>query len=142
MSAENASDNKLTVNMTVQTEVDPGWIEFVTGGPEGMVDIFLQGGYCGYWMEGIDHDEKLGWLAYEFAAEDRHCTPKERAAATKAWRENKELPKNFHALNLELARKSWLEGVKKDGVEWYENGDGCTYDCAVQRALFGEVVYG
>ena len=139
--AENPNENKMTVHMTVETEVDPDWVEFVTGGPEGFVDVFLQG-YCGYWMEGIEHDAKLGWLAWEHADEDRHCTPKERAAASKAWHAGEKLPKGFHALNAELAKKSWIEGVKKDGLSWYEDGDGNTYDCAVQRGLFGEVVYG
>lgn len=138
---ENPKPEKVMVTMTVDVEVDPMWVEHVTGGPEGMCDVFLQG-YSGYWMEGIDHDEKLGWLAYEFAAEDRHCTKRERAQATSAWKAGQPLPKHFHALNLEAAKKTWVEGAKKYGMDWFENGDGISYDCAVQLGLLGDVVYG
>lgn len=139
---EEVKTEKLTVTMTMDVEVDPGWIEFVTGGPEGMCDIFFRNGYCGYWMEGIDHESNLGWLAYEFAVEDRHCTEKERREATKAWKAGQPLPKNFHALNLEAAKKTWVEGCKKYGISWYENGDGITYDYAVQTGVLGSLVYG
>ena len=35
------------------------------------------------------------------------------------------------------------EGVKREGVGWYEDGDATTYDVAIQRAIFnGEARYG
>jgi hypothetical protein len=131
---------KIMVTVTLQTEVVFGWIEFVTGGPEGFVDVFL-GGHCGYWLEGINHEPALGWLAYEFGATDRNATQSEKEEATKAWLVGAKLPEHFHALNLETAKKSWAEGVKRDGLEWYNDGDGCTYDAAMQMALLGELVY-
>lgn len=138
---EQTNAEKVTVTMTIDVVIDPMWIEHVTGGPEGMVDVFL-GGYSGYWLEGVEHDEKLGWLAYEFGAEDRHSTRKEKEAASKAWHAGEPLPKHFHALNLEAAKKSWVAGVQKYGMDWFENGDGCTYDCALQLGILNEIVYG
>lgn len=132
---------KMIVTVSIEMEIDPIWIEFVTGGSEGMVDVFLRD-YCGYWMEGIEHDSKLGWLAYEFGATDRHSNKREKESAIKAWRAGEKLPEHFHALNLDLVKKSWQEGVKKFGVTWHEDGDGNTYDCAVQLALLGSVTYG
>jgi len=132
---------KLTVTVTVDMEIDPCWIEHVTGGPQAFVDVFLSS-YSGYWLEGVEHDPKLGWLAYEFAAEDRHSTKKEKEEASKAWRAGEKLPAHFHALNLDVVKKSWQEGVKREGMEWYENGDGSTYDCALQLALLDEITYG
>jgi hypothetical protein len=45
-----------------------------------------------------------------------------REEAIKAWRAGEKLPEHFHALNLDAAKKSWQEGVKRDGVgvvrEW------------------------
>jgi hypothetical protein len=133
---------KKTVKTKVEVTVDPDWIEFVTGGPEGFVDVFFRNGYCGYWLEGVEHDPKLGWLAYEHAAEDRHSTDEEKNEALAAWRKGKPLPKNFHALNVEAATKSWIAGVKRKGVGFYEDGDGEDYEVALQEALLGEVVYG
>lgn len=134
----------LTLTVTVETMVDPGWIEFVTGGPEGYGDIFMNNGHCGYWLLGVAHHKTRGWLAFDFAAEDVD-RPKESETkrAIAAWKAGKPLPKHWHRLDVELAKKSWEEGFKRSGAEWYENGDGDTYDNAVQRALFkGEVVYG
>ena len=132
--------DKIMATYTVELEVDSGWVEFVTGGPEGFVDVFL-GGHCGYWLEGIYHSD-YGWLAYEFGAEDRHATKHEKEEAIQALLDGKALPAHFYMLNMETAKKSWTEGVKRDGLEWYENGDGGTYDAALQMALLGELVYG
>lgn len=38
----------MNVTTTIESTVDPGWIEFVTGGTAGFSDVFLRGGYCGY----------------------------------------------------------------------------------------------
>ena len=133
--------DKIMATYTVELEVDSGWVEFVTGGPEGFVDVFL-GGHCGYWLEGINHEAALGWLAYEFGALDRHATQSEKEEATRAWLVGAKMPKHFHTLSIQTARESWTEGVKRDGLEWYENGDGGTYDAALQMALLGELVYG
>jgi hypothetical protein len=130
------------IKMTVS--IDTGWIEFITGGPEGFADIFMYE-HCGHWLRGIKHDPKLGFLAYDFAENEDHneyhLTKAERDAAIKSWLTGEKLPENFYALNLDVASKSWQEGVKKDGIDWYAEGDGNTYDCAVQIALLGEITY-
>ena len=137
-----------TVSVTIQSTVAAGWITHVTGDAEGYSDIFMRD-YCGYWLCGVTHgrhhgDPDLGWLAYDYVNnEDRNYTDEERHNAIQAWKAREPLPNNFYALNQDLATKAWAEGVKKDGVEWFEDGDGNTYDNAVQRAIFnGEVVYG
>lgn len=139
-----ATKKRIVVSVEVKVEVDPDWIEFVTGGPEGFVDVFFRNGHCGYWLEGIEHspDSKLGWLAYEHGSEDRHSTDEEKKKAKAAWRKGMPLPENFHALNLEAATKCWIEGVKRKGVGFYEDGDGEDYEVAIQMGLLGKVVYG
>lgn len=128
--------------VTIESEVDPGWVEFVTGGDRGYVDIFYQRSYCGYWMQGIMHDAKLGWLAFEHGTLNRDATPEEKAAAIAAWRGGGALPENFHALSRDFAARAWAKGVQQGGESWYERGDGPAYDAAVQRAAFGDVRYG
>jgi hypothetical protein len=130
------------VEVRLMTTVDDGWIEFVTGGPEGFTDVFISNGHCGYWLAGIKHNPERGWLAYDHADEDRRSTVEEDKAAIVAWRAGKKLPKNFHALDEALAKDSWAAGVERGGVDWYEHGDGNDYDIAIQIALLGEIVYG
>lgn len=140
--AENPTGVKVTVNLTVESELDSCWIEFVTGSTQGYGDIFMRDGHCGYWMMGIKHDPQLGWLAFEHGAEDRIPSKEEDKAAIKAWKAGEALPKHYHALNLELAKKGWAEGIKRQGVNWYESADGNDYDNMVQYALLGQLVYG
>lgn len=132
----------LKVTMTVETTVDEDWRTWVTGGEKGYTDVFLRNSYCGYWLEGIDHDPKLGWLAFEFGAVDRSATEAEKEEAIAAWLEKKPLPPLFHALNDEVAEKSWCKAIERWGKDWYDDADGPRYDCALQTALFGEAKYG
>jgi hypothetical protein len=139
--AKKLESKKLTATVTITVPVDEGWVEFVTGGPKGYVDIFFRD-YCGYWLTGIKHDPKRGWLAYEHADEDRPSTDAEKKAALAAWKSGTKLPKNFHVLDEALVLDSWAAGVERSGVDWYENGDANDYDLALQKALLGEIVYG
>lgn len=134
------SSEPLKATISLEVVVDPDWIELVTGGAEGFCDVFIHG-YCGTWLTRIRHDVMLGWLAYDYAAEDRDYTEAEVNEALVAWREGKPLPTNFYRLDLETTKKSWVAGYMKDGAEWFENGDGNVYDNAIQMALFNEVVY-
>lgn len=125
------------VSVTMDVEVDPDWIEFCTSR---YVDVFMHG-YCGYWMCGVEHDDKLGWLV-SINLDDEGTTAKETKKAVKAWKDGKELPEGWYRLNEEVACKAWAEGFKRWGATWYEDGDADTYDYAIQKAMFGEVVYG
>jgi len=129
------------VTVTIDVEVDPDWIEFCTSE---YVDVFMSG-YCGYWMGGVEHDPKLGWLVHlsDDGKNARQASqdPKYKSIL-KAWKAGEDLPEGWHRLNEELATKAWTEGVKKYGTDWFENADAYTYDYVIQTALFGETVYG
>lgn len=140
------------VTVSASVPVDEGWVEFVTGGPEGFADVFMRD-HCGYWARGVHHRGywargvrhigRLGWLVYDKADDESRPTEAEYEAAATAWLAGEQLPKNYYRFDAALATKAFAEGVKKDGVDWYENGDSNDYDCAIQRALFdGKVVYG
>jgi hypothetical protein len=131
---------KEVVKVEVSVEVHPDWIEFCTQAN----DLFMTS-YCGYWMYGMAHDEKLGWLCYVHSDEktiDQVEETLEYEDAVSLWEEGKTLPKDWYALNKEAAIKAFGEGVKRSGVKWYENGDANDYDVAIQKALLGEVRYG
>jgi hypothetical protein len=128
------------VTVTLEVEVNPDWIEFVTHYP----DIFMTD-HCGYWMYGMEQEDELGWLVHEH--DEMHSVREiadhpEYPAIVKAWREGKELPDNWFRLNKETAIKAWAEGVKRYGMDWYETGDAITYDVVLQMAILGEVRYG
>lgn len=125
----------------VVSEIDRGWIDFVTGGPSGYGDVFAPT-YCGYWLFGVEHDQSLGWLAFELAGDVRRPGDKASADAVKLWRDGAALPPRFFRLDAALAAKAWIEGFKHGGAGWYAHGDGAVYDSAIQRALFGEARYG
>lgn len=125
-----------THTVTIESTVDPLWIEFCTRDR----DVFGIS-CCGSFLFGIDQDDGLGWLVFEH--EEKHTidmVPNERKAVA-AWRAGKPLPKGYYRLDLEAAKKAWVEGVKRRGVEWFANGDTNAYQCAIQRALFGEERY-
>src|ERR1700677_3503581 len=95
---------KIVVDVVIESEVDSGWIEFITGGDEGFVDVFL-GGHCGYWLEGIKHSPSRGWLAYEFSAEDRHATDDEKREAILAFIAGGKPAGGCQALRVRMVRK-------------------------------------
>lgn len=125
-----------SVVVTVESIVDPLWIEFCTKD----TDVFLRG-YCGYWATGMEIDDTLGWLIYEHGGE-RHAPASTRKSVLETWRAGKELPERWHRLDFDAAKRAWCEGVKRHGIEWYETGDGPRYDDAIQLAVLGEIRYG
>ena len=122
--------------VTIESTVDPLWIEFCTRDR----DVF-GASCCGSFLFGIDQDDGLGWLVFEH---EENCAidkvPNERKAVA-AWRAGKPLPKGYHRLDVGVAVKAWAEGVKWRGEKWYENGDAIAYQYAIQMALFGEERY-
>lgn len=125
------------ISVTIDVEVDPDWIEFCTSK---YADVFMLG-HCGYWMCGVKHDDKLGWLV-SVNLDDCGTVSQQSKQAIKAWKAGETLPEGWHCLNEGLAIKAYEAGVKRYGVNWYEDGDADTYDFAIQMAMFGEVVYG
>lgn len=141
--------------------VPPGWVEHVTGGPEGYVDIFSTD-YSGSWFCKIDHNPGIGFLAYsdEDSAGD---APKEEIEkeALASWDANvkaltdenyketierlrRTLPEGFYVFDRTFAAEAHKYAILKYGADWFERvGDATTYDAAVQMAAFdGEIVYG
>ena len=136
----NTNNTSNTVKTEVEIEIDPYWIEFVTK----ECDIFATD-HCGYWMYGMERDDKLGWLCYLHDEEKsirQVANHPEYSSIVDAWRAGKALPERWMRLNEETAVKAYVEGFKRGGVDWYENGDACDYDVALQKAMLGEVVYG
>lgn len=126
-----------TITLTVP--VDPEWINFVTAEN----DLFLRN-YCGYFLRGVERTKARGWLVWE---DDEKCSPgKEpnRREAFKAWRAGTTLPEHWFRFDLDFAVRSYGEGVKLRGEEWYTDGqaDANTYDHVIQMTLFGKLVYG
>lgn len=129
-----------TTTATSQIEVpQEDWIDYLTKYP----DIF-SGDYCGYWMRGVERDDKLGWLCWEHGDDwaDYDQEPS-RDAAVLAWKSGTPPPLGWHYLNEDAAVKAYVAGCQRWGIDWFdEKGDVGTYDVAIQLALLGEVRYG
>ncbi len=137
-------DPSLELTVSIKVKVDPDWVDYCVRAP----DLFMTD-YCGYWMAGMEQDNELGWLCYEYdIGGDHNPNPwrlkkhPEYAAIVQAWREGKPLPERWYRLNKEAAIKAYKCGVERYGVNWYEDGDATTYDVAIQLALLGKIVYG
>lgn len=130
--------NKVTVQ--IEVPVNEEWIDYATQSS----DLFRTD-HCGYWMYGMDHDKDLGWLCYvhdeAIRLDDVYDMP-EYDAILARWKSGESLPEGWHRLDKDAAIRAYVEGVKKGGAFWYEDGDAITYDVAIQKALLGEVVYG
>lgn len=154
-----------SVKVVAQLEVEiPGdWLSMCTMWPD-----ILMTSYIGYWARGVERDDKLGWLLWEFEDDSERCDELLRnsgvsfleqldredeeefhAAAVKAWRAGEPLPPHYFRLDREAAVRAYLAMLKwpagkmvEGGINWYENGDASSYDVGVQLALFGEVKYG
>lgn len=130
---------KLTT--TVDTEIHPYWIEFILNDS----DLFRTS-YVGYWLAGMEHDDdKNEWLVYETGGDigfsDVEEFP-EYAWVVQDWKDGKPLPEKWFRLDQAFVIKSWGEGFKRGGAQWYEKGDAVQYDVAIQMALLGEIRYG
>ena len=132
------SKTTVTAQIEIQIPVE-GWIDYLTQ----CVDIFGTTYYAGYWARGVEHDKGRGWLVWEHGDTGAALGEEpDRKAAVKAWRSGAALPKGWHRLDRDAAIRAFVEGAKKWGVEWFENGDGPRYDYCVQMALLGEERYG
>ena len=118
-------------------ENEKDWLALVTVHSE-----LFSNDYCGYWLRGVDQDEKLGWLAWEDDEQHLFGDEPQEEKALKAWKEGRSLPEGWFRMDKALAKKAWNIGVREYGVHWYEDGDATTYDVVLQLALLGEVRYG
>lgn len=126
---------KHTFELTV--EIDPSWFEYLTV----HLDIFAST-RAGYWLRGVENLPGLGWLCWEDDWKCHQGHEPNREAALKAWQAGAPLPEHWFKLDQDAAIRAWEEGVKRWGVDWYENVDGQREDVVVQLALLGEIRYG
>jgi len=146
----------MKVEVTIEVKVPGDWLSFCTQGSD-----LLSTSYSGYWARGVERDDKLGWLLWEFEEDERlsnaleannaqflenlpiDAEDKLHTKALKAWRAGKKLPPHYHRLNQEAAVKGYLAMSKRNGLNWYEKtGDSLTYDAAIQLGTLDEVKYG
>jgi len=125
---------KHTFSLTVA--VDGFWVEYLTRWP----DIFGRQ-YAGTWLRGVERD-RTGWLCWEDDERHRRGEEPDREEALRAWRDNLPLPKGWYRLDRAAALRAWEDGVKRWGVDWYEETDANREDVVVQLALLGEIRYG
>lgn len=132
---------KEAVRVEVTVEVDNEWIEYCTQSS----DLFRTD-HCGYWMYGMEHEAKLGWLCYEHndgeKTVDQVADSAEYEDIVALWKAGADLPEGWYRLDKEAAVRAYGEGFKRSGAFWYSDGDASDYDVAIQKALLGKVVYG
>lgn len=163
MAAENKKDKSKwpTVKVNLEVKVDPAWIKLCVAHP----DMFGFD-YIGHWGRGIqiiaNGKKSVGWLVWEFEEDEQLSALMAREGvsflnqlddeeldklhqpALEAYAAGKPLPKYYHALDEDGAKRAWVEGVKRYGEDWYERPqtDANTYDAVLQLALLGEIKYG
>jgi len=122
---------------TLTVAIHPFWVEYLTGP---WADIFGRQ-YAGYWLRGVERDPS-GWLCREDDEKPRRGEETHLREAILAWRTGQELPRGWYRLDRAAALRAWEEGVKRWGVDWYENTDAAREDVVIQLSLLGEVRYG
>lgn len=129
---------KLAVDISVNVPRED-WIDYLTK----YSDIF-SGDYIGYWGYGHrlrNGDQKIGWIVLESDAQQ--VMESRGREAENCFRDKLPMPEGCHLLDETAAIRAYIEGVKKWGVDWFEEkGDAGTYDIAIQLALLGEIRYG
>lgn len=117
----------------IEVEVSQDWIDFLT-----KYNDMFRTDHSGYWMFGVAFAN--GWLAFEH--DDKYPSGVEADRILASHERGEPLPKGWFVIDEAFAKRAWVEGVKRGGVHWYEDGDASTYDAAVQLAALGEVRYG
>lgn len=131
----------MLIKVELDVDIPDDWIDLCTKN----TDLFMQN-YCGYWARGYQFD--WGWLVYEI--EDKSFDFEEEPGHKKALEYAQQykttplfpLPAGWYYLDQLAAKKAYIEGVKRWGLDWYKNSDAEGYDVVVQMALLGEVRYG
>jgi len=133
--AEVPAPLKHTFQLTV--EVDSGWVDYLTK----HADIF-ENARAGYWLRGVALNDDTGWLCWEDDEKCRYGEEPNFETAKHEWVLGNPLPEHWFRLDRAAAIRAWEEGVKRWGVDWYEECDSTREDIVVQLALLGEVRYG
>jgi len=134
MSASQIKPTPILHTLTLQVEIP---VRFVSD----MVntrDIFSND-QSGYWAYGMRCPDGLGWLIFEQV--DGAPQESSIARAKLHWRDHKPLPEGWHLLDDAVAIRAWCEGVKRWGVNWFDQVDGGRRDVVLQLSLLGELRY-
>ena len=136
-----APDGAVTLTIVIPADHEDlvGWLDLLGLGDTGYSDVFSTD-MCGYWAQGWAWHADRGWLVR--VADD---APESTAgAAEAAWKAGETLPPGWYRLDRPAALRALQAGVKVHGWPYFANGgsDYSDYDCAIQRGLLGEVVYG
>jgi hypothetical protein len=122
---------------TLTVDVNDDWIEYTMR----YSDIFSSS-CAGYWLRGVALGPQ-GWLVWEDDDKCQSGQEPNREIAMKAWElDANPLPEHWFRLDRAAAIRAWEEGVKRWGVDWYEEADAQREDVVLQLALLGEVRYG
>jgi hypothetical protein len=108
-------------------------------------EIFRSPDCAGYWMYGVEHDPKRGWLVYEFGEdESEDFVNKDHSAAINRFKKGMSPTGMYHVIDEFFANMSFNNGVQKWGVQWRENPhhDLSEVDLVLQYTLFGKIKYG
>lgn len=130
------SSDTLKHTFTLTVDVPLTWIKYLTYDA-----TIFQRNYAGYWLCGVAYEENLGWLVYE-EADDKAVGEARCEIVKKLWLAGEPLPERWFRLDRAAALRAWEEGVKRWGIDWYEETDAQREDVVVQLALLGEVRYG
>jgi len=131
--------------LTFEVDVDADFVDYLTQ----YNDIFMTS-RAGYWAFGHALPKRdatvgaahAGWLVFEcLRSSSGMPSEKNIARALDCWKTGETLPKGWHLLDRDAAIRAWCEGVKRWGVEWYEEVDVDREDTVVQLSLLGEVRY-
>ncbi len=122
---------------SIEFEVNQNWIDFVLDN----IDIFNQS-CIGYWGRGIYHVPGKVWLVCDMESLPNRLTNEMKDQAINCLKDNVKLPEHFYIINDEVVIEAYRNGVRQLGENWYDHADSNDYDVALQKALFGKVVYG
>jgi hypothetical protein len=134
--------------LTFDVSIDPQFVEYLTK----YNDIFAHN-RAGSWAFGVRPTRIKGvsnhvWLVYE-QDDEAPPTPKEIAEARRQYRagmspfvSGMKLPARWCVLDRDASIRAWGEGVKRWGVDWYEDVDAERENVVVQLSLLGEIRYG
>lgn len=139
----------MKIKAEIEVDIPDDWIDLCTK----YSDLFMKN-YCGYWARGYQYP--WGWLVYELADDnvefEKEPDHKHAIGCAETYtflrgtysvdESKKVLPEHWFYVDKEAAIQAYVEGVKRWGLEWYNNGDAERYDVVIQMALLGEVRYG
>ena len=140
MNAETERPEPQRHTFSITVDIDPRWVDYVTQ----HYDHLRAQYYAGYWARAVVHDPALGWLVAEMdevGSLPRQVRDRPHGGALAGLAID--LPPRWYRLDRTAALRMWEEGVKRCGVDWYDDrARRRLEDVLLQLTLLGEVRYG